>query len=293
MERLIDPAIADLQSEYAAASRCGLAWRRRWIRIAGWISVWKVLGLHAASRSLPLAREWAVADDRAMGRTIAFSIAPTFLFMVPFLAIPLSLVIHRDAWGYYAKVTGDDLGRLVLYLLPSALPCAIPLGFTCGIACGLRGRVATLRVRRSILVIAAGCCLLTFLDLAWLIPSTNQAYREIIVGHSLPKEMHELSLAEMWRHGFRLAVHMRLALSFATVILGLFAYSVSAANRGGFRSVVIGVGGAIGYASQYILWPAPVPVLAQWVGPFLAAWTPNLLFGVLTVVLLRRLPQAL
>ena len=30
MERLVDPAIADLQAEYEEASRTGPGWRRRW-----------------------------------------------------------------------------------------------------------------------------------------------------------------------------------------------------------------------------------------------------------------------
>jgi hypothetical protein len=38
MERLIDPAIADLQHEHDAAIRRGLVWRGRWVHTAGCIA---------------------------------------------------------------------------------------------------------------------------------------------------------------------------------------------------------------------------------------------------------------
>src|SRR6185295_13556490 len=55
MERLIDPAIADLQHEHEDAIRRGLVWRGRWIRLAGYAAFWKVaaMGISRASSRAP------------------------------------------------------------------------------------------------------------------------------------------------------------------------------------------------------------------------------------------------
>jgi len=46
MERLVDPAIADLQAEYEEASRAGAAWRRRWIWMRGHIAFLTMIVVH-------------------------------------------------------------------------------------------------------------------------------------------------------------------------------------------------------------------------------------------------------
>lgn len=53
MERLVDPAIADLQAEYEEASRTGSVWRRRWIWMRGYIAFFAMIVVHgrAASRA--------------------------------------------------------------------------------------------------------------------------------------------------------------------------------------------------------------------------------------------------
>ena len=46
MERLVDPAIADLQAEYEEASRTGRGWRRRWIWMRGHIAFFTMIVVH-------------------------------------------------------------------------------------------------------------------------------------------------------------------------------------------------------------------------------------------------------
>jgi putative ABC transport system permease protein len=46
MERLVDPAIADLQAEYEEASRTGPGWRRRWIWLRGHIAFFTMIAVH-------------------------------------------------------------------------------------------------------------------------------------------------------------------------------------------------------------------------------------------------------
>ena len=43
LERLIDPVVADLQTEYVEAIRQGRVWRSRWVRISGCGTFLKVL----------------------------------------------------------------------------------------------------------------------------------------------------------------------------------------------------------------------------------------------------------
>jgi hypothetical protein len=98
MTRLIDPVIADLQSEYTEAASRKQVWRSRWIRFTGYVAFWKVIGLHATARAWPLTREWAAADDHALGRALAFSCIAlgivTMLLMVP----ALSSIIRHAGW---------------------------------------------------------------------------------------------------------------------------------------------------------------------------------------------------
>jgi hypothetical protein len=119
MERLIDPVLADLQREDAAAAGRDQVWRRRGIRIAGTLAFWKVIGLHAAARAPVLAREWAAADEHAVGRTVAFSAAFIAALTLLFVWLPLSSsVIERDRLGYYTRFSGHDLAWLVVYMVP-------------------------------------------------------------------------------------------------------------------------------------------------------------------------------
>ena len=46
MDCLVDPAIADMQAEYEDASRRGLTWRKRWIRLRGYLSFLTMIVAH-------------------------------------------------------------------------------------------------------------------------------------------------------------------------------------------------------------------------------------------------------
>jgi hypothetical protein len=62
MERLIDPAIADLQHEHDDAIHRGLVWRGRWVHIAGCVAVSKVIAAAATTASTRAIGDWACAD---------------------------------------------------------------------------------------------------------------------------------------------------------------------------------------------------------------------------------------
>ena len=79
MERVIEPALADVQTEYEAAARDGRIWRSRWIRIAGHAAFLKVLAWVIAERALDALRGATASDRHALGRTFAVFAAVTAL----------------------------------------------------------------------------------------------------------------------------------------------------------------------------------------------------------------------
>jgi lipopolysaccharide export LptBFGC system permease protein LptF len=237
-------------------------------------------GLHAAARAVPIAREWAAADQHALGRAAAFAVLASSIVTIPFVLLPLSYV--------QAAVLSDQSVRLrlVAYLLPQALPVGVPVGVACGILFGLRQGTATARVRRSTLGITIVCGAIMFVVLGWVAPETNQLFREILMGRRVMRGTNELPLGELWARGRSLELHMRLALACATPILGLFAFSVSAAARKRSRALVAGLAGVACCCACFSALSAPAQPLTAWVPGALAAWTPNLILAAATARLL-------
>ncbi len=144
MERLIDPVIADLESEHAETLRRGQVWRSRWIRLAGSFAFWKVIGLYSIERTLPLAQEWAAADDHALGRTFRFFVSWMVFAVGCFVWLPIQHHIRRVSVG--------DAAWMTLYLIPQALTVASPFALAIGTLCGLRGRSVSRQTQRSLMV---------------------------------------------------------------------------------------------------------------------------------------------
>jgi lipopolysaccharide export LptBFGC system permease protein LptF len=294
MERLIDPAIADLQHEHDAAIRRGLAWRGWWVYTVGCIAVWKVI---AASATTALARaigDWVYADGRALWRTIGYSLATIAALVAVLLWAPLSHFSHR--------FPVDTVAWMVIYLLPQALLVAIPLGLMFGILSGLRGRVATARVRRSVAALTIVCSIATFVIAAWTMPAANQAFRELTAGHRLLRGFNEMTLVELaptaehiWAvkaTANRLAFefHFRLALAFASLALGPFAMAVTAAWRGAYRVRGLVIVVSLSSIAYYVLLfsAGQAGHTADQQANAAVAWIPNLVFLALALLLFHR-----
>src|SRR5206468_12879317 len=129
MTRLIDPVIADLQCEYAEALKSGAVWRARRVCAVGYLAFWKVLSLQLASELPDIVREWARADDRAIGRTLVFAAGSATLLTVTFVLLALwSTELVETGGAYLPGFTAGELPTLLLYLIPQALGLAIPVG---------------------------------------------------------------------------------------------------------------------------------------------------------------------
>ena len=165
MERLIDPAIADLQAEYAEASRAGLLWRRRWVRLSGYVAFAKV------------------------------AVRPLRVFLAVMLVVTTMLMV--PPYLQVARYTSTGL----VYLLPQALVIAIPFALTIALAWSRPGRLSRHWLRT---VVAAGviCSGLCFVTLAWWTPSANQAFRVLMTRElrgqaDPPRGLPELTLGEL------------------------------------------------------------------------------------------------
>jgi hypothetical protein len=272
MERLIDPAIADLQSEHADAMRRGQLWRSRWIRVGGSLAFWKVIGLYAIERAAPLAQEWAAADDHALGRTLRFSALWMVVAVACFVWMPLQ--------HYTQRVSVGDAARMTLYLIPQAITVAVPLALAMGTLCGLRGRRASIQTQRSLVVSAALLSVAMFIVLGWILPDANHAFRVLIAHRQVPRGMNELPLGQLAARGYWFQFHGRCALSVAPLVLALFACTMSTRMHGSWRSIAAGIAAMGAY-----VWLV-MRLQGSGAGP-LDAWTPNLILMLLTALTVR------
>jgi hypothetical protein len=164
MDRLIDPAVADLQAEYAEASRAGLTWRRRWVRFAGYIAFAKV------------------------------AVRPTHLFLAVTSAVTLLMMVPPYL------TAGPLHERQLPFLVPQALVIAIPFALTIALAWSRPARQSRQWLRA---MIAAGaiCSAFCFVTLAWWTPAANQAFRVSIArehgGSTPPRGLPELTIGEL------------------------------------------------------------------------------------------------
>lgn len=296
LERLIDPSLADLQHEHDEAVRRGHVWRARWVRLAGYIAVWKVFAVSATNAAARATQDWARADDRAVGRTIGHSCAT--------ISAILALLMWPTLSSYPQRVPPDKVAWMVIYLVPQALVIAIPLGLLLGILSGLRGRVPTARVRRSVAAVAIGCSVATFVLVAWTMPAANQAFRELMAGRRLAgRGFNEMTLGELARtpaqnkwivstteNRLAFEFHYRLALAFGSLALGLFAIAVTAVWRGAYRARGMLLVGSLSSIAYYVLlyWARQAGYTADAQANVAVAWIPNLVFLAIALLLFLR-----
>jgi hypothetical protein len=278
LERVIDPALSDLQIEYRRAWSQGEVWRSRWILLGGYITFVKLLIACAGERVLKSWREgeWTPNDDRAFGRTMAISIAVILTTIV--------VIVHPPLRGIPQ--------HLVIYLIPQTIPFAIPLGVTIGVFCGLRGSVISARLRAAVLALALLCTAMSFATMVWVMPPADRAFRAEVGWGGRTKNPNEMTLSELreridefdragWpraAHAHRLAYEMRWAIPCATCVLTLFALSAVPRWRRA-RTWMLAVVGFGAWLAYFFLLQATHDAAVHRAMPIvLAVWLPNLLF---------------
>jgi hypothetical protein len=293
MERIIDPLIADLRFEHATAHRAGRQWQARWRRIMGYVSFWRTLGMCATRSSVEKSRAWAAADGHAMGRTAGYSCAIIAVLMVLLALLPFYAVADH--------VNPHEFGKLFVYVLPQAIPIAVVFGLPMGILVALRGRPVTRRIGWSVLAITVVWMAITFSVCAWLLPETNQLFRETVVGRGrstgLARGANELTFRELTARlaalkstagvearAYVFSFHARMAAAVAPVIWGIFALSMASVTRRTLLSTTIFVLAAITYIAYATFVIAGGTVTFFWLPIAYVIWLPNVLFALMTVV---------
>jgi hypothetical protein len=220
LERVVEPAIADLQKEYAAVGD-GSPRRRAAILVAGYLAILEVMLMCAFQRSAATDSERS-GIVRTLGWSVSLTIAIGGLFVLP----PLSMVEARPSTMFLAG------------LISQAVPLAIPVGLTLGIALGMAGHTATRRVREVLLLWALLASVVSFVTLAWVMPAGNQAFRESIaraagITEPLTKGPSEMTFSELDHQAtiaaaaghvrqashYAWSFHLRFALSVASIVL--------------------------------------------------------------------------
>jgi hypothetical protein len=293
LERLVDPTVADLQSEYENAVRGNRKWESRRILVQGYIALVRVMAVHGGMRVMGFLRYFRGEDRRALIQTAGASavamIAGTVVLMAPFAS---------------SAGSRPDSAELALYLIPQALPLSIPIGLTFGILWGLGRVAASPRSRTLILLLATIASVASFAMLAWIVPTANQAFRISTIGQPLPKGVNELTLGELRqrlepgahepmsvagpfdRRSLALNYHARWALSGAPLVLALFAMVLTSRRQWG-RMMPFLIGGVMILAYYVIMYSAWGLGLNHTISPFAAAWAPNAAFLMLWLAIMR------
>jgi Lipopolysaccharide export system permease LptF/LptG len=291
MQRFVDPTHADLQAEHEDAVKCGRRWESARIWIVGHIALLQVVALHGGLRAMETLRDLTGDDRRAVLRTVVASTAIIVIGTLVLAMVPFVNFVSRD---YPRSV------ERAFYLIPQALPLSVPVGLTFGILWGLGHMSPSPRTRTIVLMLAFGASLASFAMLAWVVPNSNQAFRVSMMGRPLPKGDNELTIGELRQRlnaGTRqfpllasasapprlaLNYHGRWALGSASFFLAVFAVALTSRRRWG-RIVLFFAGGVVLFVYYVIMYSARALGLDQTISPFVAAWTPNVAFLMLSL----------
>jgi hypothetical protein len=287
LERVVEPAIADLQKEYGAAES-GSVLRRARVLFTGYLAILEVM-LMCALQTPPATDE----ERRALVRTFAWTAG----IVAGVGALMIGLVVATVMMG------GAPWPRPVHYamLIPMALPIALPIAMTFGLAIGFGGRAATGRAKRTIVATAFMASLVSLVSLWTIAPLANQAFRQATfeakggrgdvmkVGaaemtmpelrhqaNALSRNPRQAELARMGRWNF----HMRVALSFGTLVLALFSLAVAERLPKPPRAMVMA-----GSAVYLLLLLAGEALTLEGAPPAVAAWLANAVFLGITAYL--------
>ncbi|HKE84807.1 MAG TPA: LptF/LptG family permease [Vicinamibacterales bacterium] len=274
MERLVDPAIADLQADYGDARRRGAIWSARRVLLVGRLAVIKVLTLAAVIElgdvvRYPTATECAIYW-RALRAFMTASIVATMIFIAQnHTHLDLTVKAPRTLF--------------VLYLLPATLPLSVAAGVTFAVLWALRTERLTARIVGAMLAVALLCSVAMFVDVAWVVPESNQAYRELWAGKPVARGDHEMSLSELRRQialrpdkkrRLALTYHQRWSISAAPLVLTTLGLAMVRFHCRKRTTLLLAGGICLTYwmmlfaATDAGIWTMmPVPIVA---------WSPNI-----------------
>jgi lipopolysaccharide export LptBFGC system permease protein LptF len=195
---------------------------------------------------------------------------------------------------------------LTIYLTPAALAISLPIGMLVGTALGLNGRMLSRRLLGCVLLVAVGVSAAALANVGWVVPASNQLYREelmgLLGGQAPLRGDRELTLIELRRaiqhpnrsnperHARQLGFlyHQRLALALAPLTFAVCALVLTTRRRIRRAAtvivtfVVIACTVALWILGQLLSEQAVVP-------PLIGAWLSQIVL-VHATILIARLP---
>lgn len=274
MERVIEPILADLQCEYAAARARGLLWRAR-------------LGLVRSYCAFAMALFWlgvrtacsTTGDPRP--DVVRMCLVAGVASAITTVALVIPPLLQWRSWQGDPAFTA----LLSVMLVPQALPLSIPAGLCVAIVWGMRGRVVTWRQTGTVLAVALAFTAVVWFVLEWLMPQANQGFRELVAARlsggrvvTLEPGLAELGLSRLGRRSDPAAVRqyqLLWALCCASAPLSLLALGLARYVKRGLSAVLLAA--ALANAYLAILWARTAVTLEPAVGFSVAAWTPNVI----------------
>jgi lipopolysaccharide export LptBFGC system permease protein LptF len=190
--------------------------------------------------------------------------------------------------------------RLMILLVPAILPISIPVGIAIGVACGLHRCAPSRRLIGTIILVTFVASAVSMMNLGWLTPTTNQLYREAIVGQYVPKGDRELTLPVLRRlvqpdvrarlripsrryQALAFELHQRLAFTIAPLTFCAFALVLVIRRRAKPVAVLAAVSIAVvGYVTMR--WLGSALSLDESVSPQLGAWMPQIALVLTAIV---------
>jgi Lipopolysaccharide export system permease LptF/LptG len=279
LERVVEPAIADLQKEYCGVAT-GRVFLRAWILFVGYCAALRVMVACALSVSIG-----SDAERRALVSTLAWSVGMLVVIAVLLILPPFFWLYEIGEW--YAVAT----------VVPQTVPLAIPLGVAFGMAFGLCAR-PTVNTSKVVLVGALAASVLSFAFLAWGMPAGNQAFRQITFralkarGYqgpiTIPKGHSEMTLSELRgqiahfsavgeprvARQFVRSFHLRFSIAAATLALASVLLAAPVNHRGlrGLLAFTV----CFGY--WVLMFAGDLGSNSGYVSPPVGAWLPNIVF---------------
>ncbi len=308
MDLLVLPILADLQAEHADASASGRRWHAIAVLLQSYAAFWKAVAVHGAMTSVRHVRDNALATptEQAVARRVLLCVAASLVV----------LTLLMSAYALRPPLPGKELtlvtgSRVILLLLPSILAVTIPMGFFLGVLLALTGpgRTAWPPVRH-ILALATLAAIVNFAGMAWIVPRSNQAFREAIYNAlferegrwtPLSKGVRELTVPELSdairtrrpegrdATPFEVEWQKRFALPAACLVLTLLAVGMMPRTR----TAALALFAVVVFSYYLQLRIGEQSAERGAISPVMAMWSGNVLFATLGGLLLlkRRLGE--
>jgi hypothetical protein len=208
-QRLIDPAVSDLQVEYEQARRSGSRMRAAWALVGGYAAVAKTIFFGCVDELATELQVWRTEELEGFRRA-ARAGAVLLTLGTALLVTP---TLHAVVWPV-EQLDWGARSQLAVYLIPSALVLSAPYSLALAVAWMLCGAARTPKVAAAGFAVATALSAATFVNLVWLTPEANQLFRERAYAAIAPDApappapgLHELTWTETRQR--RVEVHAR------------------------------------------------------------------------------------